>query len=201
MTATVPHKPSRNHNKAHENYPPYDHHGFEINQFYMEAGNDEYADQLCLYGWLLGEQIGDEEVVCCIDEIVSKYMPEGKPLLRVAQYRARVSNAHQMTVLASMADCWEAITSGWIFRDLSRDENDAKCQHLEERPSPCSPMAPSRKTCLLRWPARSSGDDMASPLTVARNNYHKNPKATAIYTPPRSRQIPVRHLAQGWTIC
>ena len=57
----------------------------------MEAGNDEYADQLCLYGWLLGEQIGDEEVVCCIDEIVSKYMPEGKPLLRVAQHRARVS--------------------------------------------------------------------------------------------------------------
>ena len=25
---------------------------------------------------------------------------------------------------------------------------------------------------------------MASPLTVARNNYHKNPKASAIYTPP-----------------
>ena len=38
-----------------------------------------------------------------------------------------------MTVLGRMADCWGAITSGWIFRDLSRDENDAKCQHLEEK--------------------------------------------------------------------
>ena len=128
-----PHKPSRSHNKAHECYEPYDHHGFEINKFYLESGNDEYADQLCLYGWLLGEQIGDEEVVCCIDEIVGKYMPEGKPLLRVAQHRARVSNAHQMTVLTRMTDCWDAITSGWIFRDLSREESDAKCRHLEEK--------------------------------------------------------------------
>ena len=129
----APHKSSRSHNKAHECYVPYDHHGFEINKFYLEAGNDEYADQLCLYGWLLGEQIGDEEVVCCIDEIVSKYMPEGKPLLRVAHHRARVSNAHQMTVINRMTDCWDAITNGWIFRDLSREENDAKCQHLEEK--------------------------------------------------------------------
>jgi len=129
----APHKPSRSHNKAHECYVPYDHHGFEINEFYLEAGNNEYADQLCLYGWLLGEQIGDEEVVCCIDEIVSKYMPEGNPLLRVAQHRARVSNAHQMTVLNRIVDCWDAITTGWIFRDLSREENDAKCQHLEDK--------------------------------------------------------------------
>jgi len=129
----APYKSSRSHNKAHECYVPYDHHGFEINKFYLEAGNDEYADQLCLYGWLLGEQIGDEEVVCCIDEIVSKYMPEGKPLLRVAHHRARVSNAHQITVLGRMTDCWDAITNGWIFRDLSREENDAKCQHLEEK--------------------------------------------------------------------
>ena len=126
-------KPSRSHNKAHESYVPYDHHGLEINQLYMEAGNDDYADQLCLYGWLLGEQIGDEEVVCCIDEIVSKFVPEGKPLLRVAQHRGRVSKAHQMMVVGRMKECWQAITSGWIFCDLSREENDAKCHHLDEK--------------------------------------------------------------------
>jgi len=38
-------------------------------------------------GWLLGEKPGDENVVVCVDEIVSKYMGEGKkPLLRVALY-------------------------------------------------------------------------------------------------------------------
>lgn len=128
-----PFKASKSHNTAHKDYVPYDHHGFEINQLYMESGNEEYADQLCMYGWLLGEQIGDEEVVCCIDEIVSKYMPEGRPLLRVAQQRARVSNAHQTTVLNRMVECWDAITTGWIFRDLSREDNDARCHHLEQK--------------------------------------------------------------------
>ncbi len=128
-----PHKPSKSHNTAHKDYTPYDHHGFEINQSYLEAGNEEYADQLCIYGWLLGEQIGDEEVVCCTDEIVSKYMPDERPLLRVAHHRARVSKAHQMTVLNRAVDCWDAITSGWIFRDLSREENDRKCRHLEQK--------------------------------------------------------------------
>ena len=126
-------KVSKSHNTAHKDFVPYNHHGFEINHSYLEAGNEEYADQLCMYGWLLGEQIGDEEVVCCIDEIVGKYMPEGKPLLRVAHHRARVSNAHQMKVLNRMVECWDAITTGWIFRDLSREENDAKCQHLEQK--------------------------------------------------------------------
>ncbi len=128
-----PHNPSNSHNTAHKNYVPHDHRGFEINQSYLEAGNEDYADQLCVYGWLLGEQIGDEEVVCCIDEIVSKYMPDGKPLLRVAHHRARVSKPHQMSVLNRMKDCWDAITSGWIFRDLSREESDRKRQHLEEK--------------------------------------------------------------------
>jgi hypothetical protein len=128
-----PHKQSKSHNTAHKDYAPFDHHGFEINQTYLEEANEEYADQICMYGWLLGEQVGDEEVVCCIDEIVAKYMPEGRPLLRVAHQRARVSNAHQTAVLNRATECWEAIESGWIFRDLTRDENDEKCRHMEQK--------------------------------------------------------------------
>jgi hypothetical protein len=128
-----PHKPSKSHNTSHKDYVPYDHHGFEINQTYLEDANEEYADQICMYGWLLGEQVGDEEVVCCIDEIVAKYMPEGRPLLRVAHQRARVSNAHQTMVLNRATECWEAIESGWIFRDLTREENDEKCRHMEQK--------------------------------------------------------------------
>ncbi len=129
----LPFKQSKSHNTAHANYVPYDHRGFEINKSYLEEGNEEYADQLCMYGWLLGEQVGDEEVVCCIDEIVSKFMPEGRPLLRVAHQRARVSKSHQETVLNRALDCWDAINTGWIFRDLPREENDQKCAHLERK--------------------------------------------------------------------
>ncbi len=128
-----PYKQSKSHQTSHAGYLAHDHHGFEINQTYLEAGNEEYADQLCMYGWLLGEEVGDEEVVCCIDEIVSKFMPEQKPLLRVANHRARVSKDHQTKVLSLATDCWDAITSGWIFRDLTKEENDQKCHHLEQK--------------------------------------------------------------------
>jgi len=126
-------KQSKSNNTAHKNYVPYDHHGFEINKSYMEEANDDYADQLCTYGWLLGEKIGDEEVVVCIDEIVAKPMPEGKPQLRIANHRARVSAQHQMSVLNRAADCWDAISSGYIFRDRSREESDERCVQLERK--------------------------------------------------------------------
>jgi hypothetical protein len=125
-------KQSPSNGTAHKLYLPYDHHGFEINEGYLETCNDEYADQLTLYGWLLGEKPGDEKVVTCIDEIVAKYTGEGsKPLLRVANHRARVSRDHQMKLLSRVTTCWGAITSGHIFRDLARADSDSRCEVLE----------------------------------------------------------------------
>ena len=66
------HKPSKSHNTQHTNFLEYNHRGLTVNAGYMEYCHDEYADQLCLYGWLLGEKPGDENVVGMIKEIVSK---------------------------------------------------------------------------------------------------------------------------------
>ncbi len=57
-------KPSRSQGKEHAMFLAMDFRGLTINSGYMEFCNDEYADQLCLYGWLLGEKVGDENVVC-----------------------------------------------------------------------------------------------------------------------------------------
>jgi len=65
-------KPSRSHGTQHTNFLDHNHRGLVVNAGYMEYCNDEYADQLCLYGWLLGEKPGDENVVGMIEEIVSK---------------------------------------------------------------------------------------------------------------------------------
>jgi hypothetical protein len=107
------------------------HRGLTINAGYLETCSDEYADQLCLYGWLLGERPGDENVVCMIEEIVSKYTGE-KPLLRVANHRGRVKADYQATLKERVARCWQAITSGHVFADMTREESDARCQVLEE---------------------------------------------------------------------
>lgn len=124
-------KPSASHGKAHKNYLAYDHNGLTINAGYLEDAQSEYADQLTLYGWLLGERPGDENVVVCIDEIVCKYRSEGEqPLLRVANHRARVGRDHQMNLLRRVQECWNAIQGGHIFTDLSREESDSQCDVL-----------------------------------------------------------------------
>lgn len=126
-------KQSRSHGKEHELYLPYNHRGLLINAGYMETCNSEYADQTSLYGWLLGETPGDENVVTWIDEIVAKYMGEGvKPLLRVANHRARVKGEYQKQLLNRCIECWNAISTRHIFGDLNRADSDARCQMLEQ---------------------------------------------------------------------
>jgi len=143
-TATSPYKnyrlvrdgwdgtPSRGANQAHKNYRPIIWKGIEIHDGWLEDANHDWADQLAIYSWLLGEPVGDENVVVCIDQIVAK-PTNSKPLLRVANHRARISNVHQQNLLARIKKCWEAITSGHIFADMSREENDARCSMLEQQ--------------------------------------------------------------------
>lgn len=125
-------KQSRSHNTVHPGYLPCDHRGFEVNRVGMEQADREYADQLAIYGWLLGEQIGDENVAAAIDEIVARPIGDRRPLLRVANHRARVSRAHQQELFARIKACWGAITSGHVFGELPRQQSDERCQMLEE---------------------------------------------------------------------
>lgn len=126
-------KPSRSQGKEHAMYKAMDFRGLTINSGYMEFCNDEYADQLCLYGWLLGEKIGDENVVLGIEELCAKFMGEGNPpTLRYARHRGRVKADYQQKLAAKVATCWQAITSGHVFSSLSREDSDARCAVLEE---------------------------------------------------------------------
>ncbi len=123
-------KQSRSHNKEHKLYMAYDFRGLTINRGYMENCNAEYADQCILYAWLLGEPIGGNTVVF-IDELCAK--PTGdKPLLRVANHRARVRKEHQERLLQRVKTCWNAVVSGHVFLDMSREDSDARIETLKD---------------------------------------------------------------------
>jgi len=126
-------KPSRSHGKEHAKFLAMDHKGMTINAGYLEFCNAEYADQLSLYGWLLGEQVGDENVVLGIEESVSKFMGKGnQPRLRYARHRARVKAEYQRKLFDRVQRCWTAITGGHVFTDMSREDSDSRCEVLEE---------------------------------------------------------------------
>jgi hypothetical protein len=125
-------KPSKSHNTEHKEFLATRHFDAVVNASYMEASNTAWADQLTLYGWALGEGIGDENVVLSVHQIVAKPIPDQRPQLRVAAYSARVKSTYQQELASRLRACWDAVTSGHVFPDLSREDSDARCEVLDD---------------------------------------------------------------------
>ena len=125
-------KQSKSHDTEHKQFLAYQHGDLAINTTYLEASNAAWADQLSFYGWALGEKIGDEKVVLSIHQLVSKPVTGGRPLIRVASFRARVKAEYQYALAERLKRCWDAITSGHVFLDLSREDSDARCAVLDD---------------------------------------------------------------------
>ncbi len=125
-----PGKKSRSHGKAHPMVMEYNFRGLSINRDYMENCNKDYADQCSLYGWLLGEEIGGDSLVF-VDELTCK--PNGdRPLIRVSNHRARVKPEYQLALEQRVKTCWDAINSGHVFVDMTREENDFHIETLND---------------------------------------------------------------------
>lgn len=124
--------PTKSDKQAHKQFVAVDCHGFKIDAGYMEDINEGWADQLSLYGWALGEKISDEKVVLSVHQIVAKAMPDRRPQLRVAEYRCRVRNSYQALLAKRLVNCWQAVLSGHVLQDMSREMNDARIRMLEQ---------------------------------------------------------------------
>jgi len=125
-------KASRGSNKAHPKFDPVDLNGLEVSSNYLEHASTDWATQLSIYSWMLGEPVGDESVLMAIDQIVAKARPGDQPLLRVAQHRSRISEEYQKSLVQRLKYAWKCVTTGYIFDDMDRDENDQRCAELEQ---------------------------------------------------------------------
>jgi hypothetical protein len=126
-------KPTKGTNESHRAYIPVNYKGIEIHNGYLEEINSDWADQLSIYSWILGEPIGTESVVFAIDQLVAKPKPDQKPLIRVASFRARISKLYQQILIGRVDDAWNRITTGHIFKELTKEENDEHCTILDQQ--------------------------------------------------------------------
>jgi len=124
--------PNKSHNTAHKQFAEFDHHGLTIDAGYMEDLSTDWADQLSLYGWALGEKIGDQNVVLQIHQTVAKPIALRRPQLRFAQFRCRVRDSYQHHLLGRLQTAWKHISTGHIIPTLTRAENDARCRALDK---------------------------------------------------------------------
>lgn len=129
---------SRFGGKPHKDCYLSDHLGVQINgSMGMEDCNPEWADQLGIYAWLLGEPIGSENLIVGIDQIVgcgrdALDASTGYPFLRVANHRTKISSKYQFQLHERLVFVWNAITTGYIFPEYSRDESDEKVAELDK---------------------------------------------------------------------
>lgn len=121
--------------RPHKSYREIEHNGHKIGEHWMEDVDAKWADQLSIYSWLLGVEIGDEDAVVGIDQLACKPSndPEAcrHPLIRVAQHRCRVSKRHQESLVERLQRCWEACKTGHVFQDLSLEDSIARCEVLD----------------------------------------------------------------------
>jgi hypothetical protein len=90
----------------------------------LEDVDGDWARQLTIYAWLLGEEVGSNFIVG-IDQIVGN--------TRVAEHRCYVGSEFQQHVLDTAREIWEIINSGYIFRDKSEDESRERCKVLDRQ--------------------------------------------------------------------
>ena len=122
-------KPSRNAGNPHKGYKPMFFKGLTIGAHFLEDANSSWADQLSIYGWMMGEEVGTEDMVARIDQIVCK--PAEPPILRIANHKARVSTRWQHGLVKRLQNCWKTIENKWIFTDLTKEESQGRCGAID----------------------------------------------------------------------
>jgi len=122
---------SNKHKACHRDAQPMSIGGIVVNvAVHLEDVDRGWADQVCLYGWLMGEDIG-AKFVTGIDQIVCK-PGNPRPSLRVAQHRCRVSEPYQRGLWMKIKRVWDTIQSGHIFDDLTYEESKKRCTTLDD---------------------------------------------------------------------
>ena len=118
---------SRYNNTHHKDAQPIRHNGMVINGVHMlEDVDEQWAGQLAVYGWLLGQPVGSDFIVS-IDQLACAPGPR----IRVAEHRTRISEKFQWDYFAKAQHVWDVVHSDHIFRDLSLEDSQQKCATLD----------------------------------------------------------------------
>ncbi len=121
---------SRTNGNPHKDAFPMMHKGVQINvNQKLEKTDLSWANQLCIYGWLLGMEVGSDFIVA-IDQLACSGGPV-EPKIRIAAHRTTISSVHQNLLYDKATKIWDLTHSDHIFRHLSKEDSKAKCGALD----------------------------------------------------------------------
>jgi hypothetical protein len=105
--------------------------GLEINiGHFFEDVDKDWARQLAIYAWLLGEPVGGNFIIC-VEQLACA--PSGEyPTIRVASHRGRISADYQHGLMKQAAEIWMAVNRGHVFIEMTKEANDERCKTLDK---------------------------------------------------------------------
>lgn len=92
----------------------------------------DWATQLTIYAWCMGETPGHEDFVVRMEQIACR--PNRNELnVKVATHMSQISGRFQMEVMRRLIECWSFVKKGHIFTDLSYEDNLEHCDLLDKQ--------------------------------------------------------------------
>ena len=118
--------------EKHKKYVPITYKDLEVNETGLENFSEDWATQLSLYAWCLGEEPGDENYVVRMEQMACRPNKKAGGLnIKVATHMSRISARFQYNVMRRLMDCWSNIEAGHIFTDRTLEESQEHCEMLD----------------------------------------------------------------------
>lgn len=124
---------SRGANKPHKDADLKVIDGVRLNMaVHIHQVNPTWADQLCMYAWMLGVPVG-RDFIAGIEQCVAKPTGTGFPDLRFARFQSLANPDEQLKLWDRLVHMWLSVESGYIFNGITGDraESDARCKALD----------------------------------------------------------------------
>lgn len=108
--------------------------GVRINHSHkLDMLDQSWARQISIYAWLLGEEVGSQEFVAGIDQVVCRPNPtKPKPNIRFAEHRLKIGAEFQHKLFDLATEIWTNSNDGWFFKDLNKIQSQLKCESLDK---------------------------------------------------------------------
>ncbi len=127
-----PDYPTRGANQPHKKAELEVIDGVRLNTaMHIHQVNPTWADQLCMYAWMLGVPVG-EMFIAGIEQVVAKPSGTDYPDLRFARFQSLADPKEQQNLWTRLLHCWVSVQSGYIFNGIAVDRRDSddRCKQL-----------------------------------------------------------------------
>ena len=120
--------------ETHKKFIPVMYKDVEVNQNGLDQFSRDWATQLTIYAWCLGEEPGDEDYIVRMEQAACRpNNKEGGINVKWVTHMSRIDQRFQMEVIRRLMDCWTSIEKGHIFTDLDYEQNVEHCELIDRK--------------------------------------------------------------------